>query len=55
MQRLDKQTNTLGNLSLIPLPKIDEMLADLCGAKIISTLDLRGGYYHIGLDKRVQN
>ena len=50
-QRVDKQTNTLGNLSLIPLPKIDEMYANLCSAKIFSTLDLRSGYYHIGLDK----
>ena len=25
MQRVDKQTDTQGNLSLIPLPKIDEM------------------------------
>ena len=32
-QRVDKQTDTQGNLSLIPLPKIDEMYANLCGAK----------------------
>ena len=50
-QRVDKQTNTQGNFSLIPLPKIDEMYANLCGAKIFTTLDLRSGYYHIGLDK----
>ena len=25
--------------------------SNLCGAKIITTLDLRSGYYHIGLDK----
>ena len=43
-QRGDKQTNTLGNLSLIPLPKIDEMYANLCGARIFSTLDSRSGY-----------
>ena len=47
----DKQTDTQGNLSLIPLPKIDEMYANLCGAKIFTTLDLRSGYYHIALDK----
>ena len=49
-QRVDKQTNTQGNLSLIPLPKIDEMYTNLFGAKIFSTLDLRSGYYHIALD-----
>ena len=50
-QRVDKYTNTQGNLSLIPLPKIDEMYAKLCGARIFITLNLRSGYYHIGLDK----
>ena len=51
MQKVDKQTNTQGNLSLDPLPKIDEMYANLCGAKIFTTLDLQSGYYHIALDK----
>ena len=50
-QRVDKQTNTQCNFSLILLPKIDEMYANLCGVKIFPTLDLRIGYYHIGLDK----
>ena len=50
-QRVDKQTDTQGNLSLIPLPKIDEMYANLRGAKIFTTLDLRSGYYHIALDQ----
>ena len=49
-QRVDKQTNTQDNLSLIPLPKIDEMLANLHGAKIFTTLDLQSGYYHMTLD-----
>ena len=49
-QRVDKQTDTPGNLSLIPLPKIDEMYASLRGAKIFTTLDLHSGYYHIVLD-----
>ena len=50
-QRVNKQTNTLGTLSLIPLPKINEMYANLHSARIFSTLDLRSGYYHIRLDK----
>ena len=49
-QRVDKQMDTQGNLSLILLPKIDEMYANLCGAKIFTTLDLQSGYYHIALD-----
>ena len=35
--------------SLIPLPKIDELYAKLKGYKVYSSLDLRSGYYHIGL------
>ena len=42
--------DTQGNLSLILLPKIDEMYANLRCAKIFTTLDLRSGYYHITLD-----
>ena len=50
MQRVDKQTDTQGNLSLIHLPKIDEIYANLHGVKIFTTLDLQSGYYHITLD-----
>ena len=50
-QREDKQSDTQGNLSLILLPKIDEMYASLRGAKIFTTLDLCSGYYHIALDQ----
>ena len=38
-----------GCISLIPLPKIDELYAKLKGYKVFSSLDLRLGYYHIGL------
>ena len=38
-----------GCISLVPLHKIDELYAKLQGYKIFSTLDLRSGYYHIGL------
>ena len=40
-----------GCLSLVPLPKIDEMYAKLKEAKFFSTIDLRSGYYHIALGK----
>ena len=33
----------------MPLPKIDELYAKLKGYKVFSTIDLRSGYYHIGL------
>ena len=38
-----------GCISLVPLPKIDELYTKLQGYKVFSTLDLRSGYYHIGL------
>ena len=47
-----KVTNTdsrKGCISLIPLPKIDELYAKLKGYKVFSSLDLRSGYYHMGL------
>ena len=40
-----------GQISLHPLPKIDEMYAKLKGTKVFSTIDLRSGYYHIVLGK----
>ena len=46
VKRTDKGT---GCLSLYPLPKIDEMFSKLGGATIFSAIDLRSGYYHIGL------
>ena len=38
-----------GNLTLHPLPKIDELYTKLGGAKIFSALDLTSKYYHIEL------
>ena len=38
-----------GCISLIPLPKIDELYAKLKVYKVFSSLDLRSGYCHIGL------
>ena len=42
---------TKGQISIHPLPKIDEMYAKLEGAKVFSTIDLRSGYHHIALGK----
>ena len=42
---------TKGQISIYPLPKIDEMYAKLKGAKVFSTIDLRSGYHHIALGK----
>ena len=43
-----------GNLTLHPLPNIDQLYAQLRGARIFTTLDLRRGYYHIELGKDSQ-
>ena len=40
-----------GVLTLVPLPKIDEIYARLKGSKIYSTFDMRSGYYHMVLSK----
>ena len=44
-------SETGGNISLVPLPKIDEIYGRLKGAKYFTTLDLQSGYYHIGLSE----
>ena len=38
-----------GCISFIPFPMIDELYTKLKGYKVFSSLDLRSGYYHIGL------
>ena len=55
-RRLNKQLPEVKNMSggkgcisLVPLPKIDKLHTKLQGYKDFSTLDLRSGYYHIGL------
>ena len=42
---------TKGQISIHPLPKIDEMYAKLKGTKVYSTIDLRSGCQHITLGK----
>ena len=42
---------TKGQISIHPLPKIDEMYVKLKGAKAFSTIDLRSRYHHIALGK----
>ena len=42
---------TKGQISIHPLPKIDEIYAKLKGAKVFFTIDLRSGYHHIALGK----
>ena len=41
-----------GVLTLVPLPKIDEIYAQLKGSKIYSTFDMRSRYYHIILSEK---
>ena len=41
-----------GVLTLVPLPKIDEIYARLQGSTVYSTLDMRSGYYHMELTKQ---
>ena len=50
-QQIKRAEKSTGCLSLYPLLKIDKMLAKLNESRIFSTIDLRSGYYHIGLTK----
>ena len=43
-----------GTLTLHLLPNIDQLYAQLRGAKVFTTLNLRSGYYHIKLGKDSQ-
>ena len=38
-----------GILTLVPIPKVDEIYAKLQGSQIYSAVDVRSGYYHIEL------
>ena len=43
-----------GVLTLVPLPKIDEIYAKLKGSFIFSTFDMRSGYHHVTLSPESQ-
>ena len=47
--KVTKADRGKGCISFIPLPKIDKLYAKLKEYKVFSSLDLRSGYYHIGL------
>ena len=49
LPELKNMSGGKGCISLVPLPKIDELYVMLHGCKVFSTIDLRLGYYHIGL------
>ena len=46
-QQVITEGKSKGQISIHPLPKIDEMYAKLKGTKVFSTIDLRSGYYHV--------
>ena len=50
-QQVITEGKSKGQISIHPLPKIDEMFAKLKGAQVFSTIDLRSGYHHIALGK----
>ena len=43
-----------GVITLVPLPKIDEIYARLKGSTIYSTFDMRSGYHHMALSPESQ-
>ena len=45
-------SNAKGVLSLVPLPKIDEIYAKLKDSKVFSTLDMRSGYHHVEMTNK---
>ena len=50
-QQVITEEKSKGQISIHPLPKIDEMYAKLKGTKVFSTIDLRSGYQHVALGK----
>ena len=55
LPKVDKaHSKAKGVLTLVPLPKIDEIYAKLEGSTIYSTFDIRSGYYHLELNEESQ-
>ena len=55
LPKVDKaHSKAKGVLTLVPLPKIDEIYAKLEGSTIYSTFDMRSGYYHLKLSSESQ-
>ena len=50
-QKVITAGKTKGQISIHPLPKIDEMYVKLKGTKVFSTINLRSSYHHIMLGK----
>ena len=50
-QQVITEGKSKGQISIHPLPKIDEMYMKLKGSRIFSTIDLRSGYHHVALGK----
>ena len=55
LPKVDKaHSKAKGVLTLVPLPKIDEIYAKLEGSTIYSTFNMRSGYYHLELSQESQ-
>ena len=55
LPRVDKaHSKAKGILTLVPIPKIDEIYAKLEGSTIYSTFDMCSGYYHLELTPESQ-
>ena len=55
LPKVDKaHSKAKGILTLVPLPKIDEIYTKLEGSTIYSTFDMRSGYYHLELNPESQ-